>query len=187
MIKAIIFDCFGVIRADVGVQVYEHFGGDVAKDIEFIKKTYVASDKGQVSSAEVFAKRLGITPEEWRRQVEAGSTLNEELISYILELRKKYKVALLTNIGKGRIFNFFEQDFLDKYFDVVVASGDIGIAKPEPRAYEITAEKLAVRIDECVFFDDRQEFVDGAVAIGMPTFIYSTFEKFKNDLESILD
>ncbi len=186
MIKAIIFDCFGVIRVDAFDAVYKHFGGDVVKDHEYIMEIIQGSNEGKLSSAEVLSKHLGTTPEQWRREVEAGSTLNYDVLDYILELRKKYKVGLLSNVGKGRFAQLFEPGFLDKYFDVIIASGDVGFAKPEARAYEVTAEKLGVRVDECVFIDDRQLYVDGAIAVGMPAFVYLSVDKLKTDLGAIL-
>ena len=40
-------------------------------------------------------------------------------------------------------------------------------AKPELEAYEYVADKLGVRLDECVFTDDRELFCEAARACGM--------------------
>lgn len=187
MIKAIIFDCFGVIRIDAFDAVYQSFGGDIIADHEFIMDTLYAANSGRISSSsDVFGPHLGVEPDVWRKAIEKGSTLNEELLGYILELRKTYKVGLLSNIGGGGFERMFDEGFLQKYFDVSVASGDIGYAKPEAEAYEYTADKLGVRIDECVFIDDRQPYVDGALHVGMKALLFESNKKLQQDLAQIL-
>ena len=187
MIKAIIFDCFGVIRIDAFDAAYQHFGGDVATDREFIKQTMYASHAGHIpSSVPVIAAHLGVDPKVWQQAVDSGSTLNQEVLDYTLELRKTYKTAMLSNLGSGGLQRMFEPGMLDKYFEVSVASGDIGYAKPEAGAYEYVADKLDVRLDECVFIDDRQDYVDGATAIGMKAILFSSTRQLKHDLNAIL-
>jgi 2-haloacid dehalogenase len=56
--------------------------------------------------------------------------------------------------------------FLDLLDDVVV-SGTEGVAKPDPRIFEIVAERSRIPLDRLAFVDDRQANVDGAVAVGM--------------------
>jgi epoxide hydrolase-like predicted phosphatase len=45
-------------------------------------------------------------------------------------------------------------DVLEGLFDVVVESAVEGVRKPEPRAYELTCQRLGVLPDECAFLDD---------------------------------
>lgn len=186
MIKAIIFDCFGVVRIDAFDLAYQHFGGDIVKDHDFIRQAVYESNGGGVPSYTVIPQHLGVTTEEWKAFTARESTVNQEVLDYAKELRKTYKTAMLSNIGKGRIGDYFEPGFLDDYFDLFVASGDIGYAKPEAAAYEYVADKLGVRLDECVFTDDRQEYIDGATAVGMKTILFTSAKQFKADLSGIL-
>lgn len=80
----------------------------------------------------------------------------------------------------------FEPGFLERHFDAVAASGDIGYAKPEPEAYEIITERLGVRLDESVFIDDRQEYIDGALAVGMRALLFTSNKKLQQDLAPLL-
>lgn len=43
----------------------------------------------------------------------------------------------------------------------------MGVAKPDPRIYEIAAERAGVPMDRCLFVDDRLENIEAAVALGM--------------------
>lgn len=51
----------------------------------------------------------------------------------------------------------------------------------------ITADKLGVRCDECVFIDDRQEYVEGARAVGMQAILYQNLPQLKEDIIKILE
>jgi HAD superfamily hydrolase (TIGR01509 family) len=187
VIKAIIFDCFGVILVDAFDAVYTKFGGDVAKDHDFIVQTFYESHSGGAFSGDVLSKHLGIDPKLWRQTINEGSTLNQAVLDYVAELRAQYKTAMLSNVGAGRLPELFGPGVLEKYFDAWVGSGDIGYAKPEPEAYEVTADRLGVRLDECVFIDDRQHYVDGATAVGMRALLFTSLNQLKSDLEMLLE
>ena len=187
MIKAIIFDCFGVIRVDATIIAYRKLGGDIDKDGVFIRDTVAQANAGLIpSAASAIAKRLGITEARWRETVSQSSVVDYEILDYIKELRKKYKTAILSNVAPDGLKIWFEPGFLEQYFDVAVASGDVGYAKPEPEAYEITADRLGVRLDECVMVDDKLELCEGASAVGMKGIMYKNLGQLKKDLESLL-
>src|SRR4051794_40350854 len=102
MIKAIIFDCFGVIRVDATNIAYKKLGGDVDEDYDFIRDTIAQSNAGLIpASAPVFAKRLGVTEEVWRATVSQSSVIDQEILDYVKELRKNYKTAMLSNVMKN--------------------------------------------------------------------------------------
>lgn len=187
MIKAIIFDCFGVVRVDATNNAYAKLGGYPNRDEEFIRDIIFRVNSGQISNgAALIAQRLGTSEEQWRNTVKASSDIDQAVLDYAKSLRQKYKTAMLSNIGAGGLERWFEPGELEKYFDVVVGSGDIGFAKPEHQAYEIVAERLGVRLDECVMIDDRLEFCEGARAVGMQAILYQDFVGFKTELEALL-
>lgn len=188
MIKAIIFDCFGVVITDGFAEAYTRAGGDYVRDYDFIYQTVQDSSAGKIpSSVPVFASRLGITEDEWKHILTSDRQVNFELLEYTRVLKKKYKVAMLTNIGSAGVRRVFDPGLLEKYFDPIVESAQIGYAKPEARAYETAADMIGVRLDECVFVDDRQDYIDGAQAVGMKTVLYKDFISFKSELELIVD
>lgn len=187
MIKAIIFDCFGVIRIDATIIAYRKLGGDSEKDEQFIRQTVARANAGLIpSSSAVIAEHLGITEEKWRKTVHGSSVIDQEILDYIEELRKRYKTAVLSNVAPNGLKIWFEPGYLDKYFDVCVASGDIGYAKPEPEAYEITADRLGLRLEECLMVDDREELCEGARAVGMKAIRYTNLKQLKKELKTLL-
>ncbi len=186
-IKAIIFDCFGVVITDGFNDTYRRMGGDPERDRAFIRDTLHKSDSGQIpTSLPVIAKRLGLTEKAWHKALNNGRVINFELLDYVGELRKKYKTAMLSNIGSAGVRRFFPDGLLEQYFDPIIESGVIGYAKPEPSAYQITADRLGVRLDECIFIDDSQDYIDGATAVGMTAILYESVEQLKKELAAVL-
>lgn len=188
MIKAIIFDCFGVLTADLWLQFKEkHFAGkpDLAEQATELNKQ---ADRGFIDyeSFKRHVADLAGIPAAEINFLPNTSAANDLLFSYISDfLRPKYKLAILSNASG----NFMDRLFLPhqaELFDEVVLSCDVGMIKPQREMYELTAEKLGTEIQECVFVDDREGACSAARALGMPAVWYQGFTQFKTDLEQIL-
>jgi len=74
-----------------------------------------------------------------------------------------YPTALLSN-SWGLDYDRTEWAEL---FDVTVISGEVGLRKPEPEIYHLTAERLGVGTGDCVFVDDLGPNVRAAEQVGM--------------------
>ena len=75
-----------------------------------------------------------------------------------------FSTALLSNSWGAD--GYPRETFAD-LFDVVVLSGEVGLRKPHADIYRLTAERLAIPIEACVFVDDLKVNVEGAEAAGM--------------------
>jgi len=191
MIKAIIFDCFGVFIGNpykIRVQALEQTDPQKAQQMHDINR---ASDRGFLSreeTAEQMAELIGITAEQFLAEQDNGEVRNEQLVAYAKTLRPNFKLAMLSNISsRERLDIRFEPGQLDELFDTVVASGDEGVIKPEPGIYEIALQRLGVLPEECVFVDDILEFCQGAEAVGIHAIQYLNFQQAISDLEALID
>ena len=97
-------------------------------------------------------------------------------------LRKDFKTAILSNANNGVLTWRLGQEVLDSCFDEVIVSAEIGLIKPDPRIFEYAANKIGVQIDECVFIDDKQSFVDISNELGMSGILYTGIADLKNKL-----
>ena len=190
MIRAVIFDCFGVLVTDV-LQVVrdELYARDKNAALE-VDQLVRAANLGIISPKESnrqVADILGMSYEDYHRRIDGGEVRNEQLFGYIAELRKTYKTAMLSNIAAHSLEKRFTKEELAAYFDVVVVSGEVGFAKPSPEIYEIAAERLNVRFDECVFIDDREVFVHAATSVGMKGIVYTDFIQLRKELALLLE
>ena len=60
---------------------------------------------------------------------QVGGTLYPELENVLSELKKKYKIAIVSNCGANYIESFLESSKLEKYFDDFMAASKEGITK----------------------------------------------------------
>lgn len=187
MFKAVIFDCFGVLVRDA-LRALVNELDDKQKALK-IHDAVLAGSRGLIdaeSTRKILEETLGLSREELSRKMSEGEVKNKELLDYILDIRKKYKTAILSNVRPGGLDDRFTASELKKHFDVVVGSGDIGYAKPDTEAYTITADKLGVRLEECIAVDDKEPFCEAARALGMKAVLYKSFKQMKKDVEKIL-
>ena len=93
----------------------------------------------------------------------------ENSIPLLNELKARgYLTGVITN-GPSVLQNHkMDTSGLRPYCDIVVVSGDEGVHKPDPRLFEITAERLGVKPQECVYVGDHPvNDIQGALSAGM--------------------
>jgi putative hydrolase of the HAD superfamily len=62
---------------------------------------------------------------------------------------------------------------LDNVFDLVTASCELGMAKPEAGIFRHCIEKLAIAPEEGLFVDDHPANIDAAARLGLGTFLFA--------------
>lgn len=191
MIKAIIFDCFGVIYPDTLALVEAKLLTDKDKERkELIKKLRRQSDAGLIARDEFWshvASILGITVAQLEAELHSLPKADWDLLEYVKKLKKTYKTAILSNVGTGFLERIFDRKRpRTDYFDQLIASGDIGLVKPDQHAYLTTSQRLGVEPAECVFIDDLSKHIDGARGCGMYAILYEDFAQMKQELEKLL-
>jgi FMN phosphatase YigB (HAD superfamily) len=82
-------------------------------------------------------------------------------------LRPRFRIAVVNN-GTSLTFPWFDARFgIARSFDLYLASGQAGVAKPAAGIYELACRKLGVTPGECLFMDDSERNVEGAQRLGM--------------------
>jgi 2-haloacid dehalogenase len=66
----------------------------------------------------------------------------------------------------------------------VVVSGEVKVAKPDPRAYEIVAEHAGIALHRLAFVDDRQDNIDAAAALGMDGILFTDADELRAQLRT---
>lgn len=75
---------------------------------------------------------------------------------------------------------------LEKYFDEIVISSEVGMIKPEPEVFKYILQKLDEKPDECVFTDDNPNYVNAAKELGIHGLVFKDTASFKNEFESLV-
>ncbi|MEA2246994.1 MAG: putative hydrolase of the superfamily [Solirubrobacteraceae bacterium] len=114
--------------------------------------------------------------------------LNEELLSYLTELRDRgYRLALLTNNVREWEPRWRAMLPVDELFELVVDSAFEGMRKPDPAIYELTCERLGVAPEECLFVDDFERNCAAAEALGMRAVWFRDNSQAIQEMRAALD
>lgn len=190
MIRAVVFDCFGVIIKDTS---FQQMLADIGKKDAGLREQIIElvdqSCEGLISTEEsrnAIASLLKVDPADWQKQLFTGEIKDPLMLERIRTLRPAYKTAVVSNVGRGGLHSRFTQQELAELFDVVVASGDIGVAKPNPEIFEHALEKLGVLPQEAVFIDDFEPYAEAARQLGLRAVHYKNFEQFSEELNQLL-
>lgn len=187
MIRAIIFDCYGVL-AHGSLDYLRTLARDTSTLQSFNDLTS-AADRGYVGADEYVqqtALLFGRSVDEIRSIIDAEEVKNPSMLAYVASLRGEYKIGLLSNVGRGWLERLLSPDELAASFDAVVLSGESGVAKPYKEAFDLIASKLGVMPDECVMIDDGARNVEGAELAGMHGILFTSERQLKADLDQLL-
>lgn len=168
-IKAVIFDCFGVLATDGWLPFKEKRFGDNPELLEQATASNKRFDAGLLSYEDFVAEvaiLAGVKSQEMRHAIERHAP-NEQLLSHIRDtLAPSYKIGLLSNAGADWLDEIFEPNQVS-LFDEILLSYQIGAIKPQPIMYTTIATRLGVLPEECIFIDDQPRYAAGAAEVGM--------------------
>ncbi len=192
MIKAIFFDFDGVLTKDskgsinICNNLSELTGIPLEKLIEacnFRKQEY---NQGTISKEEFwkdFCERLGEKIDICLLDDAFGKiNVNWAIFEISQNLRKKYKIGIISNNPKERFERISKDMELYKKFDGLFISYMFGILKPDRKIFEKAIDVFKCRADECIFIDNNENKLDIPMEMGFHT-IY--FDDSKNDIDSL--
>lgn len=198
---AAIFDLDGTLLDSM------HVWADI--DVEFLHKRglNVPPDYSEVlapmtfrETAEYTIQRFNLneTPEdvmdEWDRMaVDAYSNdvqLKDGAKEYLELLRSQgVKLGVCTALSRKIYIPTLKHLGVFDYFDAIVSTDDVHCAKTQPTPFLATAEKLGVKPEDCIVYEDVLEAIEGAKKAGMTVCgVYDmTSEKFTTKIRSTAD
>lgn len=187
MIKAVIFDCFGVLLSDNWAEFQQKYlvHRPVAnrRAIELNRR----SDLGLLSYDEWIAGMAvltGLTESQVRAERHADH--NVQLLAYINSfLKPRLATGIVSNVGRGYQTAVFRQ-WKGSLFDDIVLSYEFGDIKPHEAIYHIALERLGVTAGECIYVDDKKTNVDVAEQLGFKGIVYSDYQTFRREAEGYL-
>lgn len=92
-------------------------------------------------------------------------------VNVLEELRRRGQRLGLISVCSEEVPILWEATPMAPLIDEAVFSCSVGVVKPERKIYEIAADRLGVTTGDCLFVDDRPEFVEGAVEAGMDAYV----------------
>jgi len=186
MTRAIFFDCFGVLYVPVRHTYFSQFP-ELHDELYDLNRQADHGFIDRKTYTKAVAVLTGVSEEKTARAFIKEHTANRPLLDYIrTELKSRYTIGLISNIGRDWIQDFFDEHDIHDLFDTLVLSSEEGITKPNPLIFERALERANVFGNESLFIDDAKENCDGARSVGMRTLLYTSFEQLKIQLEKEL-
>ncbi len=112
-------------------------------------------------------------------------TLDEVLFAWFAAQRPARRTGILSNSGPGAREGEACWGF-EAITDDIVYSHEVGLRKPDPAIYALTAERLGVAPPEVLFLDDARVNVDAAVAVGWHAVLHVDTPTSITELEAVL-
>lgn len=111
--------------------------------------------------------------------------VQQERLDFLLELRKKYRVSLLSNTNPIIMSWARSSQFtlagkpLDDYFDRLYLSYEMGVTKPSARIFQKMIEDGGMDPAETLFVDDGAANIAAATALGFQTYLCKPGEDYR--------
>lgn len=184
-IKWLFFDVGSTIMNEQ--LAYEHRMKDMAnsanisfeKVYEMAMAYYKLNKKGDLE----VARELGVALPKWYKEDEF---LYDDAIQCFEILTQKYKIGIIANQSLGTEERLGNQGIL-KYINLIVASAEEGVAKPDRRIFEIALERSNCEPVNSIMIGDRiDNDIIPAKRMGMNTiWIKQGFGQYWNIKEEI--
>ena len=193
-ITTIIFDFGGVlINLDINQCIFnfKQLGlNDFEQHLNMFAQSgiFMQLEKGQISAKDFRNEIRKMSPNDLTdTQIDTAwcSFLLDvpvEKLNMLLELRKKFRVILLSNTNsihfpnsEKEIFNLYGRKLSD-YFDKCYLSYQMKMAKPDPEIFEYILSTENVDANKCLFLDDGLENTQEAQKLGIQTYLVNEHE-----------
>ncbi len=197
MIKNIVFDIGNVLGHFCWEKVMTEIMGIHGEVFERLADATVRSsawcelDRGAVSDEEVIEGCIKNAPEQEGLIREFFTHLGEIVVDYdyakdwIRDLKQQgFGVYLLSNYGKTSYNECRKRGGLAfvEEADGALISYEVCQIKPEREIYDTFLKRFGLKAEECLFFDDRPENVEGARRAGMNAAVFTGYEEAKSEL-----
>lgn len=193
---ALIFDLGGVLLDWNPRYLYRKlFDGDEAKVDYFLREICPQSwnmrqDTGY-PTAQAIAERCRLFP-QYGSEIHAyyeryPETVKGEIagtVAILGELREAgYPLCALSN-WSAETFNLVRGKFpFLKWFDAMVISGEVGLAKPDKAIFMLAAENMQRSPQECLFIDDLPVNIEAAREYGFQTITFTSPQELRIEFE----
>ena len=199
-IRAVFFDLGGVILRTEYQTPRQHLAEEFGMDYEDIDKIVFAGGNyssharatlGEITEEEHWRNVMRILNrrvneyERVRDEFFAGDVIDLNILSFLRSIKPKYKVGLISNAWSG-LRAYIEREKFDDAFHQMIISAEVGVAKPDPKIFQLALDQFQVKANEAVFVDDVRENIEACEKFGMKGIQFKDSESALQQLKALL-
>lgn len=106
----------------------------------------------------------------WNRNAVNLFRLYNEAIPVLSALKKRYKLALVSNCSVG-LYEILKAMGLTRFFKCIILSYKVGLRKPDKSIYLEALIKIKLSPEVCIFVSDEISDLEGAREVGLKTLL----------------
>lgn len=200
MIKNIVFDVGKVLvsyEPDAYMENILRFDAETRHAVNkamFQNPLWEESDRGALSTEELIKGFVHNNPAYEQQILKAHENVGDSIalfpyvVDWMTNLKKRgYHLYILSNYAEYTFQQTKEKMGFLPFMDGAVFSYECKLIKPEKEIYEYLCEKYQLKPEECVFLDDRQLNVDGAIDAGWKGIVFENYQQASHDLNQLLE
>jgi|SRR5699024_934703 len=163
------------IYEDINKAIWEEFeAGLISQEKLKVERFRRLSDKLNISLDEVkFAKA-------YMKHLSQASFLLDDSMDLVKSLHKDYILAMITNGLKYVQDNRIRKSSIAKYFDEIIVSEEVEVAKPDPKIFEYALDNIECKDKSKILMvgDSLTSDIQGGINFGIDTCWYNPNKTF---------
>ena len=188
MIKAIIFDWFGVCTEEFTKPLSRAFKQEFGKNKKFVIESYKKYELALILRKTSTKNVLKIMFQDLNIDKDADAYLyifdsmtniNNRIFQLIKKLKNNYRIVLLSDNFDEMTKTIRRYLDLNEYFNVTIFSNEVGLVKREIRIYKFVINKLKLKANECIFIDDKKENINRGKKLGINGILFLNIIQLK--------
>lgn len=188
--KVIVFDLWNTLVYDPSKESHEEIANILSFknrqefwdycDVHFFhrKITFYDFIKELIQQRNLPEKTFDVIQELWeesRKHVK----LYTDTIETLKRLKKKYSLALLSNSAEREALEVIDRFDLKKYFEKIFISSQLGVSKPNPKAFQLVLDHFQIKPEQTIFVGDDVEMdIIPAMMLGLKGILVDTRKKY---------
>jgi FMN phosphatase YigB (HAD superfamily) len=169
-VELLVLDVHGVVLSDHLPKFLEEFADLNGEPVDDVRRRWrkgirTPAWKGEIDDAELWRRLSGVEGEHrWRDQLEAGYQLGPAA-PHLGRWSARVPIWLLSNHRTGWLLPRLKRFGIDKCFERVLVSDEIGAAKPDAGAFALIGEHVG-QPQAALFVDDQMCNIEAARQLG---------------------
>ena len=197
MIRAVLFDFGRVISASKPASLFDGYEKELGlipgtiNTIMFESPLWQQALLGRLGMSEYWqaiGPQLNLSSraaiQRFQTRYFEDEQINTVVLDIIKQLISSFKLAIVSNHPPG-LCHWLAAWNIEHLFDVVICSGDEGVAKPDAAIFQLALERLSITAEEALFVDDTLEHVHAARELGMHGHHFLSAEKLILDMKKM--